>query len=61
MADKKIAPADAGIIVFALYGGAISIWGLVSELPPALRGTGSMAVALALLGLIFRRRGTKEE
>lgn len=56
MANKKITPTDAGIILFALYGGVVSIWGLVSELPPALRGTGSMAVALALLGLFFRRR-----
>ncbi|MCD7795302.1 MAG: hypothetical protein LUC96_05090 [Alistipes sp.] len=61
MANKKITPTDAGIILFALYGGVVSIWGLVSELPPALRGTGSMAVALALLGLLFRRRGPKKE
>lgn len=61
MANKKITPIDAGILVFALYGGVVSAWSLIGELPPALRASGSLAVAIALLALIFRGKAQKKE
>ena len=61
MAKRKIPATDAGIVLFALYGIATTIWSMVAELPAALRGTGTLAAGVALLALLFRNRSKKEE
>lgn len=60
MSNLKITPINAAILVLALYGLTISIWGLISTIPALLRVSGSLSVALALIVLLFRDRINKK-
>lgn len=60
MAERKIFLMTAGIAAFAVYGVASIVVSILAELPTAVRMSGSLALGIALLAAIFRRREQKE-
>lgn len=60
MANKKITPTDAGIILFALYGGVINIWGAGFGTSPGVARYGFHGRRTGASGPAFPQTGTEK-
>lgn len=60
MKAKKYTWGDIAMGSLCLYGLAVSLGAMAWELPQPLQGSGSLAVAVALIYVLFRDRKAKD-